>query len=119
MNLSKAEQAELEKLAEKHPVIRKLQEEVKSFYEDPSKMFYSELQKTIVHISKEMEKFRKGEDMEGLSILDKTAFDVYNKILTNSEDWFKGLSKGKELISPDEVDELKEKRMNKSKGLAF
>lgn len=116
--LSKLELDEFKKISVGNPLLEKVQQDLEGIYGDPTKVFYKELNQTIIALSKELGFIRLGQS-ELAHIIgseDKT-FERVSKLLTDSEKIFSGLRKGKEDVFPEEA--KSDKELEGEKGLSF
>lgn len=84
----------LKKLAEENSLVQELIDELKSYREDPQKVFYNEVREMVLELSREMRNHRKS----GKAILsnhkDDKIFERIRTILVDAPKIFEGLKKG-------------------------
>ncbi len=108
--INEQELQDLEKLAEKNPLVGKLLEAYKEFTEDPSEIFRNELAQTAIYLGKEMRAARSGTILQGE---DKT-FERISVLLKEGERILGGLSR-----TTEAQDKILDKKKEKNKGVAI
>lgn len=103
-HLSDKEQGEIKSLCRSNPLIKKIVDEIESFYDDPSKMLYKEIVETTKTLSNDLSLIRSGKDNIQTVILnddkDDKLFDRIMNLITKSGPIFEGIAKGKKMIDP-------------------
>lgn len=111
MIISEKERKEIIILGEKHPIVKRMYDEILSYASDPAKVFYQEMSLTIKTLSEELKTVREDEDPQLKIMGNKDLFTMIKDLLTNSEKIFAGLKKGKLDIDPN----AKQQEDNKDK----
>jgi len=101
MIISEEERKEIIILGEKHPIIKRLYDEVLSYANDPAKIFYKEMSLTIKALSEELKSARDDKEPKLKILGNKELFTMIKDLFTNSEKIFAGLRKGKMDIDPN------------------
>ena len=101
MIISEKERKEIIILGEKHPIIKRMHDEVLSYANDPAKVFYKEMSLTIKAMSDELRMAREDDEPELKILGNKELFTMIKDLLTNSEKIFAGLRKGRLDIDPN------------------
>ncbi len=103
-HLSDKEQSEIKALSKNNPVIKKIVDELESFYDDPTKMLYKEIVETTKTLAVDLSLIRSGAENIETKILnddkDDKLFDRIMNLLTKSAAIFDGINKGKKMIDP-------------------
>jgi len=103
-HLSDKERAEITSMCKSSPLVKKIVDEIESFYEDPSKMLYKEIVETTKTLAKDLSLIRSGKENIETAILndnkDDKLFDRVMNLLTKSSAIFEGINRGKKLIDP-------------------
>ena len=116
--LSKLELEEFKRLSIGNELFEKIYHELDSINEDPTKVFYRELNQTVIALSKELGFIRNGEkNLAHIIGSDDKTFERVSKLLTDSEKIFSGLRKGKEDVFPEMA--KSDKEAEGEKGMSF
>jgi hypothetical protein len=116
--LSKLELDEFKKIAVGNHILEKVLQEIESIHGDPTRVFYKELNQTIIALSKELGFIRLGQkELAHIIASDDKTFERVSKLLTDSEKIFSGLRKGKEDVFPEEA--KSDKESEGEKGMSF
>ncbi len=101
MIISEKERKEIIILGEKHPIVKRMFDEILSYANDPAKVFYKEMSLTIKALSQELRDAREDKEPELKILGNKELFTMIKDLFTNSEKIFAGLKKGKLDIDPN------------------
>lgn len=133
MIFTESEQVDIQKLANKNELVKKLWEEYSKYQQDPSAEYYVEVVEMAKALANEMKSVRnpKKEIVDGktfnvmdapILLSEDKLFDRIKVLLTDSEKIFIGISKGKhELNKSNEIDVKdsdKAKKLSKGTDLA-
>lgn len=103
-HLSDKEKSELKVLCKSNPIVKKIVDEIESFYDDPAKMLYKEIVETTKVLSDDLKIIRSGDKELSTMILgadkDDKLFDRVMSLITKSGAVFDGISRGKKMIDP-------------------
>ncbi len=103
-HLSDKEKTEIKTLCRSNPLIKKIVDEIESFYDDPAKMLYKEIVETTKVLSEDLAVIRSGDENLKTKILgadkDDKLFDRVMSLLTKSGSVFDGINRGKKMIDP-------------------
>lgn len=113
--LTDKDRNEVKALAKSNPLVKRMVEEIQSFYEDPTRLLYKEIVETTKVLASDLKLVRNPSKIsaENAPVIisddkDDKLYDRVMKVITDSSKIFDGIERGRRAIDPEgaEADRL-------------